>query len=148
MYMYNLVYRSTANTLSSTQVDDILNESRDFNKRHDITGCLIYHKGFFIQYLEGEADIVLALFEKIRVDSRHYEVILLSKGNIYSREFDTWSMAYLSDDIPNEAFKYIKLMVSPESDIPEMSVIPNPTSKRFWLAAKNLLNKLEQKKLN
>lgn len=148
MYMYNLVYRSTANTLSSTQVDDILNESRDFNKRNDITGCLIYHKGFFIQYLEGEAEIVLALFEKIRVDPRHYEVILLSKGNIYSREFDTWSMAYLSDDIPNEAFQYIKLMVSPESDIPEMSVIPNPTSKRFWLAAKNLLNKLEQKKLN
>lgn len=148
MYMYNLVYRSTANTLSTKQVDDILNESRDFNKRHDITGCLIYHKGFFIQYLEGEAEIVLALFEKIRVDPRHYEVILLSKGNIYSREFDTWSMAYLSDDIPNEAFQYIKLMVSPESDIPEMSVIPNPTSKRFWLAAKNLLNKLEQKKLN
>ena len=148
MYMYNLVYRSTANTFSSTQVDDILNESRDFNKRNDITGCLIYHKGFFIQYLEGEAEIVLELFEKIRVDPRHYEVILLSKGNIYSREFDTWSMAYLSDDIPNEAFQYIKLMVSPESDIPEMSVIPNPTSKRFWLAAKNLLNKLEQKKLN
>ncbi|HDZ04932.1 hypothetical protein LCGC14_0299320 [marine sediment metagenome] len=142
MYMYNLVYRSTANTISSAQVDDILNESRDFNSKYDITGCLIYHEGFFIQYLEGEAEIILALFEKIRIDPRHYEVILLSKGNIYSREFDTWSMAYLSDDLPNEAFQYIKLMVSPEFEIPEMSVIPNPTSKRFWLAAKNLLNKL------
>ncbi|WP_291789190.1 BLUF domain-containing protein [Maribacter sp.] len=140
--MYNLVYRSTANTISSAQVDDILNESRDFNSKYDITGCLIYHEGFFIQYLEGEAEIILALFEKIRIDPRHYEVILLSKGNIYSREFDTWSMAYLSDDLPNEAFQYIKLMVSPEFEIPEMSVIPNPTSKRFWLAAKNLLNKL------
>ncbi|WP_405400961.1 BLUF domain-containing protein [Maribacter sp. Asnod2-G09] len=146
--MYNLVYKSVANSLTSAQVDEILTESRNFNGKHDITGCLIYHDGFFVQYLEGDAEIVMALFEKIRVDTRHYEVILLSQGNIYSREFDTWSMAYLSDKLPNEAFQYIKLMVSPEFEIPDMSVIPNPTSKRFWLAAKNLLNKIGHDNFN
>ncbi|MEP2237840.1 MAG: BLUF domain-containing protein [Maribacter sp.] len=146
--MYNLVYKSIANTLTSTQVDEILLESRDFNNRHAITGCLIYHEGFFIQYLEGNAEVVLALFEKIKIDTRHREVILLSKGNIYSREFDTWSMAYLSNQLPNEAFRYIKLMVSPEEEIPDMSVIPNPTSKKFWLAAKRLLNKIGHENFN
>ncbi|MDF4203878.1 BLUF domain-containing protein [Maribacter sp. SA7] len=146
--MYNLVYKSIANTLTSTQVDEILLESRDFNNRHAITGCLIYHGGFFIQYLEGNAEVVLALFEKIKIDTRHREVILLSKGNIYSREFDTWSMAYLSNQLPNEAFRYIKLMVSPEEEIPDMSVIPNPTSKKFWLAAKRLLNKIGHENFN
>ncbi|WP_299322928.1 BLUF domain-containing protein [uncultured Maribacter sp.] len=146
--MYNLVYKSIANNLTPAQVSEILMESRDFNGKHDVTGCLIYHDGFFVQYLEGNAEIVLALFEKIRVDTRHYEVIVLSQGNIYSREFDTWSMAYLSDELPNEAFQYIKLMVSPEFEITDMSVIPNPTSKRFWLAAKNLLNKIGHDNFN
>jgi len=142
--MYNLVYKSIAHSLNATQIDVILKQSIDFNSRHYITGCLIYHHGFFIQYLEGDATHILALFERIKVDSRHYGVDLLSKGNIYSREFDTWSMAFLSEEIPNEAFEYIQLMVSPYEEIPDMSVIPNPTTKRFWLAAKNLLNKLEQ----
>lgn len=146
--MYNLVYKSIANSLTSAQVDEILMESREFNDKHEITGCLIYHDGFFVQYLEGNAEIVLVLFEKIRVDKRHYEVILLSQGNIYSREFDTWSMAYLSDQIPNEALQYIKLMVSPEEEIIDMSVVPNPTSKRFWLAAKTLLNKIGHENFN
>jgi len=143
--MYNLVYKSIANTLLPTQIDEMLVQARDFNKQHDITGCLLYHQGIFVQYLEGEHDVVSALFERIKVDSRHYAVELLSNGNIYSREFDTWSMAYLSGNLPNEAFEYIELMVSPDEEIPEMSVIPNPTSKRFWLAAKKLLNSLEDK---
>lgn len=146
--MYNLVYKSVAKSLTPNQVDEILMESRDFNGKHDITGCLIYHDGFFVQYLEGDAEIVLTLFEKIREDIRHYEVILLSQGNIYSREFDTWSMAYLSDKLPNEAYQYIKLMISPDFEIPEMSVVPNPTSKRFWLAAKELLNKIGHDNFN
>jgi len=103
----------------------------------------LYHQGIFVQYLEGELEVVSSLFERIKVDARHYAVELLSNSNIYSREFDTWSMAYLSGNIPNEAFVYIELMVSPGEDIPDMSVIPNPTSKRFWLAAKKLLNSME-----
>lgn len=144
--MYNLVYKSIAKTLSASQVNEILVKSRDFNSKHDITGCLIYHEGVFIQYLEGGAKDVLDLFERIKVDDRHYEVKLLSNGNIYSREFDTWSMAFLSEEIPNEAFEYIKLMVSSDDGEDEdMSVIPNPTTKKFWLAAKNLVNRLKHK---
>ena len=143
--MYNLVYKSIAKTLSTSQINEILVKSRDFNSKHDITGCLIYHEGVFIQYLEGGAKDVLDLFERIKVDDRHYEVKLLSNGNIYSREFDTWSMAFLSEEIPNEAFEYIKLMVSSDDGDEDMSVIPNPTTKKFWLAAKNLVIRLKHK---
>ena len=143
--MYNLVYRSITKTLNATQINEILNTSRDFNFKHDITGCLIYHDGMFIQYLEGEAEVVLTLFERIKVVNRHHEVKLLYEGNIYSREFDTWSMAFLSDEIPNEAFEYMKLMVGSSGEDEEMHVIANPTTKKFWLAAKNLLNSLEQR---
>ncbi|VXB22375.1 BLUF domain-containing protein [Maribacter litoralis] len=144
--MYNLVYKSIAKTLSTSQINEILVKSRDFNSKHDITGCLIYHEGVFIQYLEGGSKDVLYLFERIKVDDRHYEVKLLSNGNIYSREFDTWSMAFLSEEIPNEAFEYIKLMVSSnDGEDEDMSVIPNPTTKKFWLAVKNLVIRLKHK---
>lgn len=146
--MYNLVYKSIANTLTLAQVNEILAVSRDFNARYDITGCLIYHQGFFIQYLEGEAEVVLALFEKIRLDKRHRAVNLLSKGNIYSREFNTWSMAYLSNQLPNDAFRYIEQLVDPRIEPVGKSFLPNPTSKRFWLAAKALLHKIGHENFN
>jgi len=141
--MHNLVYKSIANTLlAPAQIDEMLEHARVFNENNDITGCLLYHRGIFVQYLEGELEGVLALFERIKVDMRHSSVDLLSSSNIYTREFDTWSMAYLEGNIPNEAYEYIEFMVNPVMEIPDMSVIPNPTSKRFWLAAKKLLHKM------
>jgi hypothetical protein len=49
-------------------------------------------------------------------------------------------MGYQNIIIANNQFKYLEFMVNPLIDIPDMLVVPNPTSKRFWVAAKKLIN--------
>ena len=144
--MFNLVYRSLASpTIDHPQIEEILEQARRFNEDHDITGCLVFHQGIFLQYLEGKQTTVLELYSRIKKDIRHTAVTLLESGHIYSREFDTWSMAYQNVLGPNEEFKYLELMVNPFMEIPDMSVVPNPTSKRFWVAVKKLLIEAERK---
>lgn len=139
--MFNLVYESTANSVfEQSQVQDMLEHARDFNSRNKITGCLLYYHGAFLQYLEGDQSTVLKLFERIKEDDRHSQVILLSSSHIYSREFDTWSMAYENFLGANHQLEYLKLLISSYMEVPKTAISPNPTSKRFWTTAKKLLN--------
>ena len=139
--MFNIVYKSLAPpNFSLKEIRELLDSARIFNDSCEITGCLIYFSGLFIQYLEGDQDRVLNLFEKIKKDDRHSEVSLLSSSIIYTREFDTWSMAYLDVTGPNEDLTYLKLMTDSCGDIEDMACISNPTSKKFWMSVKKLLN--------
>lgn len=68
------------NGLTSTDISDILKVARDFNKKNNITGCLLYHNNEFIQIMEGEKKIVQVLYSKIVKDSRHFNVNLIAEG--------------------------------------------------------------------
>jgi hypothetical protein len=57
-----------------TCVPQIVRHARTNNARLDVTGLLIFDGIRFCQYLEGPADSVLPLLDKIRNDSRHLEV--------------------------------------------------------------------------
>lgn len=67
------------------------------NHRLDITGLLISVGDFFFQSLEGPADKVDTLLEKIEKDKRHLDLhILRIKVDQESRVFPRWSMKVLS----------------------------------------------------
>lgn len=139
--MFNLVYRSKANPVfAQSQIQFMLEHARDFNNSNNITGCLLYYHEAFLQYLEGDKEKVLTLFESIKEDERHSEVILLSTSHIYAREFETWSMAYENFLGANHQLEYLKLLISSYIEVPNTAVSPNPTSKSFWTTAKKLLN--------
>jgi len=53
---------------------------------------LLHADGNFIQYIEGDRDTVSGLFDMISGDSRHRNILLLSKGEIDDRLFPGWSM--------------------------------------------------------
>lgn len=83
---------------------DILNVSRDWNESHDITGMLLYIEGRFLtkiegrfmQVLEGTEYEVNRIFDKIRLDERHHQVIVLKRQPIKQRHFQTWRMGFRS----------------------------------------------------
>jgi hypothetical protein len=80
-------------SMTDNDLIELLNESRDWNISHRITGMLLYvrssllnhQNGRFIQALEGE---------KIKVDRRHYNVLLLNQFNILKRAFPNWTMGF------------------------------------------------------
>ncbi|CAM4415948.1 BLUF domain-containing protein [Zobellia roscoffensis] len=138
--MFCLVYTSVANTdfgLQETQ--RMLEKAQEFNRQNDITGCLLFFKGRFIQYLEGEETMINDLFERIKTDSRHKEVAFLSGNKIHNREFHDWQMAFEHLKAENSNLQYLKLLVSTFFENPENSLSPNPTSVEFWKATKLLL---------
>lgn len=77
--MYELVYNSIADPRDIDEADlkGILAASRQHNQLRGITGFLLYHRGEFVQLLEGERDTVRQVyFDYIVRDPRHTNVNL------------------------------------------------------------------------
>lgn len=93
--MHSLVYRSAANeSFHITEIYGMLSKAKDYNAEHGITGCLLYHNSHFLQLLEGEEKEVLNLFQKISMDGRHHDIILIESEFSKQRVFNNWSMAF------------------------------------------------------
>ncbi|MEO6721567.1 MAG: BLUF domain-containing protein [Ferruginibacter sp.] len=93
--MHTLIYLSASSSLfSNDDIIDILNKSRSNNLRLEITGLLLYHEGSILQILEGEREVVLAVFNKICLDKRHRGIIKLLDDEIKERSFADWSMGF------------------------------------------------------
>ena len=92
--MYYLIYTSTARSeTDEVELYDILTTSVKKNEKFNITGLLIYHEGSFIQMLEGDQENVDDIYDSIKVDNRHHNVIKLISGQSEKRYFPDWSMA-------------------------------------------------------
>ena len=52
--VFQLTYSSVAKPeITITDIEEIITQAKQYNTAHDITGCLIYNKGYFLQILEG-----------------------------------------------------------------------------------------------
>lgn len=110
--MYSLIYRSVArNSFDMPKIYKMLSEARDFNAIHSITGCLLYHRGQFIQLLEGAEAEVTSLYERIRHDPRHRLVELLEEEEIEERIFDQWSMAFQDMGDEHQQSRYKQMLM-------------------------------------
>ena len=97
--MIQLAYVSTATRLmSQDDLAGLLRQSRTFNAAHDITGMLLYKDRSFIQVLEGDEEVVMPLYDRIRRDLRHEKVKTLFVSDIDERDFATWSMGFKNLD--------------------------------------------------
>ena len=50
--------------------------------------------GIFLQVLEGEKEDVLKLYDIIKKDKRHHDLVLVTEGVSLKRMFDNWKMGY------------------------------------------------------
>jgi hypothetical protein len=82
----------------------LLNQSKNWNEGHGLTGMLLYLEGKFLskvegrfmQVLEGTERDVKEIFAKIKQDSRHHSLIILKQASTKERNFGTWSMGFKS----------------------------------------------------
>lgn len=88
-----LIYRSRATApMADEDIRKIVDDSLPFNTTHDITGLLLFDGEFFFQVLEGASDSILSLFEHLKSDARHTNVIKVLDTTISQREFGKWSL--------------------------------------------------------
>lgn len=130
--LYHLTYRSIAiPEITLEQIEDILKTARNFNSKNDVSGCLVFSKGYFIQLLEGSKDTIKELMDSIDMDKRHTNIDILSEGETGERVFETWHMAYLrpSEKMQSDKAKEIRKTLL---ELTDTAVEPDFTFKVFW----------------
>ncbi len=105
--MLQITYSSLVSPgFAKADLADMLNQFRNYNTRHDITGILFYSRDRFLQLLEGKQAAVLNLFQKISRDPRHHDICALDVP-FPRRMFANWSMAFHDLTLANE--QYVKV---------------------------------------
>ena len=94
--LIHLIYASVeSEPFTAAALADLLQRSREKNARAGLTGVLVFSEGNFFQVLEGEPAQVGALFDVIRNDPRHGQLVEIIREPVARRAFDGWSMGYL-----------------------------------------------------
>jgi hypothetical protein len=89
-------------------VDGILGASRINNAAVGVTGMLVYNGKRFLQTLEGNAEDVSSVYNRISTDRRHHGMVILSTSDIKERRFGEWAMAGLRVDGDSESAELIR----------------------------------------
>jgi len=94
-----LVYVSNSNEFrEEKELHELLRVSRQNNAKKGVTGMLLFHDGLFMQILEGDPEVVTAVYEKISQDPRHRSCRVMADLEVDSREFGDWSMGYVKTE--------------------------------------------------
>ncbi len=92
---YTISYVSTVSPyLSDSDIEELMDYVKIHNNFLNITGILIYADGNFFQVLEGEEDTIKILFERIRKDPRHYNVIKILDNHIEDNSFSEYHSSF------------------------------------------------------
>lgn len=94
MAMLQLIYASRPFGYDASVLAGILSTARVKNKQHDITGALICRSDIYLQLIEGPADKIDTLYDKISRDDRHLEVTVLVREEVQERLFPQWEMKH------------------------------------------------------
>lgn len=95
--MRQIIYRSITTSESGRAADDIPDIVREATARNGlegITGLLYAEEDAFLQAIEGPADSMSDLMERLENDARHRDLTILVDRSILEREFGDWTMIY------------------------------------------------------
>lgn len=93
--MRHIIYICSAATKPSEQdLVNLLDQARTRNKRHNVTGMLLYEEDTYMQVLEGSHSDVGDIFASIQRDKRVDRMITLVDEAIDERDFPDWHMGF------------------------------------------------------
>lgn len=138
--MYQLSYCSKAsNDVNEEVIEDILETARKRNESLGVTGCLVFHKHSFVQIIEGEKEQIQFLYQQIKQDARHREVVLLWEGINDSRAFSDWNMAFYTTvngkDNNGELRNFERNLLL----LAELADSATSSLNMFWISVRKLL---------
>ena len=95
--MRGIVYVSEALIyFDSISLESLAAEAAARNYELGVTGYLYFEKDRFVQYIEGDPEVIESIMEAISKDRRHKVLHHVVEDEIDERRFPTWHMRYLS----------------------------------------------------
>ncbi|MGB8703808.1 MAG: BLUF domain-containing protein [Gillisia sp.] len=125
---YAIAYVSTATDLERSEVENILEKSEKNNNKNDLTGILLFSEGNFFQIIEGEKEKILELYQKIKDDERHHNLIQIFGKDIHKESYDGYEAAFVSEGACFDSEKFHEYLK-------HLQVLDKPSQ----LAVKNML---------
>lgn len=90
-----LIYQSKQNTLhSNTVTNEFLEKLRIKNKTTEVSGILLYNGSDFLQIIEGQESTIDCLYNKIRKNNIHTEVVELMRDYTTNRYFSNYGIKF------------------------------------------------------
>ena len=115
-----ICYVSTATEeLKTEELQEFLKQWEDRNNKNDIKGILLFSDGHFFQVLEGEKVQVLELYERVKNDPRHRDIIQVLGKDVEKGSMDHYITDYLQEqlyskpDLLSEYLEAVKGMETP-----------------------------------
>ncbi len=94
---YAISYVSTSSRkLASSEVVELLDQTEVRNNKMGIHGLLIYSEGNFFEVLEGEKKQILDLYDSIKQDNRHKNIIPIFEKSMREKLFDPEAGYFIS----------------------------------------------------
>ncbi|MDF7662922.1 diguanylate phosphodiesterase, partial [Erwiniaceae bacterium L1_54_6] len=88
-----VIYRShIADDVPISILPGMVGKASALNASHHVTGILLFNGTHFFQILEGPEEGVLAVYERIRADRRHHNIVELMRDYAPSRRFGNAGM--------------------------------------------------------
>jgi hypothetical protein len=75
-------------------LNSIVSVSRAHNAQAAITGALMFTEANFVQFIEGPANAIEILLDKLMRDDRHVNIRILIDQPAAGRRFGRWTLAY------------------------------------------------------
>lgn len=102
---------SQKNSLKISDLSNLFKSVKRNNISVGISGILFHNNGNFLQVLEGNAEKVDRLYEKIRVDNRHHSIIIIIDTEICGRLFEDYDTEFSIID-NNRQIRKLKLYLN------------------------------------
>ncbi len=80
-----------ANDITNGGITNLIDYVSFNNRLNNITGVLIIRNKHFFQVIEGENHLIDELYEKIKIDTRHLDVIKLLEIDLKDRVFNDYN---------------------------------------------------------
>jgi len=93
MNLTSVTYTSLASLdLQTADLEDIHRSAREQNALDGITGLLVFNGTHFLQIIEGSAEAIEDLVDRLRKDPRHTGFEIRDRRKVDARSFPEWSM--------------------------------------------------------
>ncbi|MEL0643853.1 BLUF domain-containing protein [Olleya sp. Ti.3.14] len=90
-----ICYKSQANAnLKLLEFEALFNQTQLKNNSHNITGVLVKRDDVFFQILEGNPIIIDTVYEEIKKDRRHFNILELLNKSISQLSFKSFDIGY------------------------------------------------------
>jgi len=95
---YAVTYVSTASRdLNAEEISELLKYSKENNNSRGITGILLFSEGNFFQIIEGEKEKILELYQRIKTDKRHHNLIQIVGKEIHNEAYNGYEADFISE---------------------------------------------------